>query len=179
MADPKVLFEFIGKWEGGWADYKADKGGKTNMGITLSTWRSCGYDKDGDGDIDADDLRMISRDDVFNVFKKHYWDRYQADSIHRQCIADICVDWVWASGAHGIKRVQRLLQLKEDGIVGKKTLASLNGADAQNLFMRIYEDRIAFISEIVQRDPSQQVFLKGWTNRINDLKKQAMRSGFR
>ena len=40
----------IRKWEGGWSDHKNDKGGKTNMGITLSTWKSCGYDKDGDGD---------------------------------------------------------------------------------------------------------------------------------
>lgn len=39
------------------------------MGITLSTWRSCGYDKDGDGDIDADDLRLITPEDVFNIFK--------------------------------------------------------------------------------------------------------------
>lgn len=85
MAKAEVLFKIIRKWEGGWSDHKNDRGGKTNMGITLSTWRSCGYDKDGDGDIDADDLRLITPEDVFNIFKKYYWDRYQADFIHNQC----------------------------------------------------------------------------------------------
>ena len=43
MAKAEVLFKMIRKWEGGWSDHKNDKGGKTNMGITLSTWKSCGF----------------------------------------------------------------------------------------------------------------------------------------
>ncbi|MDM8337211.1 glycoside hydrolase family 108 protein [Mediterranea massiliensis] len=173
MAKAEVLFKFIQKWEGGWADHKNDKGGKTNMGITLSTWRSCGYDKDGDGDIDADDLRLITPDDVFNVFKKYYWDRYKADYIHNQSIANICVDWVWASGAHGIKRVQRLLQIKVDGIVGPQTVASINLANQRQLFEAIKADRKKFIDEICQSDPSQNEFKNGWLNRINELSFQS------
>ena len=56
MAKIELLAPIIFQWEGGWADVKEDKGGKTNMGVTLATWKSCGYDKDGDGDIDANDL---------------------------------------------------------------------------------------------------------------------------
>ena len=36
MAKAEILFKVIRKWEGGWSDHKNDKGGKTNMGITLS-----------------------------------------------------------------------------------------------------------------------------------------------
>ena len=170
MAKAEVLFQFIQKWEGGWSDHQADTGGKTNIGITLSTWRSCGYDKDADGDIDADDLRLITVEDVYYVFKKNYWDRYQGDGINSQPVANICVDWLWASGSLGIKRVQQLLQIPADGIVGRKTLSSINSANAQNLFEAIKADRIRFIEELCERKPSQRVFRQGWLNRIHDLR---------
>ena len=113
---------------------------------------------------------MITPEDVFNIFKKYYWDRYQADFIHNQSIANICVDWVWASGRAGITRVQQLLQIKVDGIVGPQTVASINLANQRQLFEAIKADRIRFIEEICEKNPSQLVFRKGWLNRINDFK---------
>lgn len=37
-----------------------DPGGHTVMGVTLKAWQKAGYDKTSDGDINADDLRLVT-----------------------------------------------------------------------------------------------------------------------
>ena len=170
MANIDKLAPFILRWEGGFVNDPVDKGGATNMGVTIGTWRSVGYDKDGDGDIDVDDLHLLDKEDVIErVLRPHYWNRWRADEILNQSVANILVDWVWASGTHGIKRPQRILGVTPDGIVGPKTIAAVNSMDPMELHFRIKNDRIKFINEICQRDPSQERFRKGWMNRINAL----------
>ena len=39
-------------------------------------------------------------------------------------VANTLVDWLWCSGAWGIKIPQKILGLKVDGIVGEKTITS-------------------------------------------------------
>ena len=99
-----------------------------------------------------------------------YWDRWRADDIKNQSVANILVDWVWASGVHGIKRPQRLLGVEEDGIVGKNTLNAVNGADQEELFAGIVFDREQFIEEIIERRPKNAKFRNGWLNRIRDFR---------
>jgi lysozyme family protein len=148
-----------------------DSGGATNIGVTIATWRQVGYDKNGDGYIGVDDLKLLTEDDVINrVLKPHYWDKWQADDIQNQSVANILVDWVWGSGVNGIKIPQRLLGVKADGIVGPKTLAAVNAADSAKLFNDLKAEREAFLKRIVARNPSQKKFLRGWMNRLNDLK---------
>lgn len=172
MADVNKLAPFILQWEGKFVDDPADLGGATNMGVTIGTWKQVGYDKDGDGVINVKDLKLLTKDDVINrVLKPHYWDRWKADSIKNQSIANILVDWVWASGKHGIVRPQAVLGVVADGIVGNKTLEAINSyPDQQKLFDLIKADRIQFIKEIVDKRPANKRFEKGWLNRINNLK---------
>lgn len=171
MAKIELLAPKIAKWEGGWVDDPTDLGGATNMGVTIATWKQVGYDKDHDGDIDKDDVKALSKDDFKFVLKK-YWDLWKADSIVNQSIADILVDWVWGSGKWGIIIPQRLLQVKDDGVVGPNTIGMLNFQDQKILFDKIFEARLKFLNDIVKNNPSQKKFIIGWTNRLNDFKFQ-------
>jgi lysozyme family protein len=172
MANVNDLFPFILRWEGKFVNDPDDSGGATNKGVTLLTWRRVGYDIDGDGDIDVDDLKRLSDEDVLNrVLKPHYWDRWQADRILSQKVANILVDWVWGSGAHGIKIPQRKLGVVVDGIVGPKTLAALNDREPDQFFDTIYQARIDFIENICRSRPKNMKFRQGWLNRLADLKK--------
>jgi len=189
MANCDVLLPFILKWEGGFVNDPADAGGATNKGVTIKTWRQVGYDKDGDGDIDVDDLKLLSDEDVRNrVFKPHYWDRWQADKIESQMIANILVDWLWCSGKHAIIIPQRILFLKPDGIVGEQTLNAVNSADTEQLFNSLFKARVAFLYDITQKSIeayerkigrkatedelmkyTNKKFLEGWLNRLEAI----------
>ena len=85
-------------------------------------------------------------------------------------MASILVDWLWASGKWGIIIPQRILKVKPDGIVGDKTIFAVNAYNQRDLFDYIKTERIAFVHNIVENNPSQKKFLQGWVNRINSLK---------
>lgn len=149
----------------------ADLGGATNKGVTIATWRKVGYDKDGDGDIDVDDLRLLTDRDVRDrVLKPHYWDRWRADEIKSQSVANILVDWVWGSGAYGIKIPQRVLGVRIDGIVGSKTIAAVNAQDPRRLFELIKQERRDYIERICVTRPTNKKFKRGWLNRLESMK---------
>lgn len=169
MADITILAPFIRRWEGGFVDDPDDRGGATNMGVTLATWQKCGYDKNHDGHIDATDIKLLSPDDFIYVLRK-YWNTWKADQIKNQSIANILVDWVWLSGRWGVTIPQGLLSTKHDGIVGPGTIACINSHDPETLFKMIQLARENFIFNIVKRDPKQRKFYKGWMLRLSKLK---------
>lgn len=172
LAKIEKLSPIISKWEGGYVNDPLDKGGSTNMGVTLGTWKLVGYDKNNDGKIDDKDIRLLSKED-FKLVIQRYWDKWEASKIENQSIANILVDWYWGSGKWGIIIPQRIMGLTEDGVVGPKTIAKLNqliASDSHGLFTKIYIAREKFLDDIVIKNPSQKKFIKGWKNRLSDFK---------
>ncbi len=166
MADYKNIIPFIKRFEGGYANHPNDRGGCTNMGVTIATYRSYyGRSKT------CNDLRKLTEEQWRHIFKSGFWDRIKGDQIECQSVANMIVDYVWASGVYGIKYTQQILGVYADGKVGAKTLAAINNYPNQKeLFDKIKQRRLDHFAAIVKNNPSQKVFYKGWCNRVNSLK---------
>lgn len=165
MANSSVITPFILKWEGGYCDVKDDRGGATNKGVTLATFRSVyGQDKT------KDDLKRITDKQWSYIFKKLYWDKCKCDDIKDQSVANILVDYAWMSGpARAIRDIQSISGALPDGIAGPKTTAAINAMAPKALFGKLRQKRLLFYNNIVKSNPSQSKFIKGWTNRVNAL----------
>lgn len=170
MANSEKLVPIVKKWEGGFSTDATDMGngpsGCTNSGITLTTFRKYyGSMKT------CSDLRKMTNEQWSYIFKKGYWDKWKADEIESQAIANLLVDWYWNSGSWAIKYSQQVIGVVADGIVGKKTIAAVNGtSDKKGLFDKLWARRKKHYEDIVKRNPSQKKFLKGWMNRLNSFK---------
>jgi len=162
MADVKKLVPFILRWEGGFVDDPLDAGGATNKGVTIETFKQVfGQERT------VDELKHITDDQWLTILKRFYWNRWKADEIDNQSVANILVDWVWASGRWGIVIPQGIIDVKADGVVGDMTINALNRLNQEELFKKIIIARRTFVAQIVNRRPNQIRFLKGWLNRIN------------
>lgn len=169
MAKLEILWPFIKSFEGGFVDDPDDPGGATNMGVTIATWRKQGYDKNGDGVIDVKDLKKITEEDAKRIMRLNYWNRWKADQIADQSVANILVDWVWGSGAKGITIPQGLLGVKQDGAVGPITLSALNSVDGRQMFDKLMQARKEYIDYICTVSPAKKKFKKGWLRRLGSI----------
>ena len=165
MADYNELVPIIKKWEGGFVNDPDDSGGATNKGVTLSTFRTWfGANKT------VNDLKALTDDQWIYIFLNGYWNQCKASQINNQDIANIIVDWAWASGpVTAIKKVQAIVGTDADGIVGPKTLAAINSANPRQLFDKIKAARLQFVENLAASRPKDKKFLQGWKNRINSF----------
>lgn len=166
MASSSVLAPFIRKWEGDFANHPLDPGGATKWGVTLNTYRFYyGLNKT------VEDLKNMTENEWNYIFIRGFWDKALATQIVSQSVANMIVDWGWNAGMKtAIKSVQRILGCTQDGIMGPITMGFINRANAKDLFDKLYAARKKYYEDLVLKKPSMVIFLKGWMNRINDLK---------
>ena len=167
MADSSKLVPFILSWETDkYTNNKKDKGGPTKYGITLATWRKVGYDKNGDGVLNEEDVKLLTKDDFHRVFKQNFWNACKADKIQDQSVANMLVDFAYNSG---VKRAATYLQLTlgitADGIIGNKTLFAINKSNGKRLFERFKKTRENYLKSIAKG--AQKDFLDGWLRRVS------------
>lgn len=145
-----------------------DMGGATNCGITLNTFIE--YSKIKGLPIPTvNDLKILSYTEWLNIVNALYWQKWQADSINNQSIANFLVDWLFNSGEYGILIPQKLLGIGQDGIVGVKTIQAVNSAPQQAFHDQLRMQRTLFVNNIAVKNPLEEKFEAGWHNRINSF----------
>lgn len=172
-------FEYTMPFEG-WSAYTNDKddpGGPTKYGITLGTLQASKFDVDGDGTIDAGDVKILTPSDAKGILKGRYWDKVKADEIESERIAIKLFDCAVNMGPfRAIKLAQEALNhigcgLVVDGLIGPKTIGCLNSSDEDVFFLFLISELESFYSHIVSEKPEMRKYYKGWLRRARTLPK--------
>jgi len=164
--------------EGGVSNNPHDRGGLTNLGITLDTLREASakvhghsFDKNHDGKIDGVDLLSLNDDDVLWIVKEcGFWSPL-LDRLPKG-VAIKTFDLRFNCGiTSGTKLLQKAIDrvladaVVVDGVIGTETVAMANKIDQYVLYRVLVDTAIKHYVAIAKYDASQIGNLNGWINR--------------
>lgn len=183
MQSVEQIAEGIIRREGGYVNDPDDPGGATNFGVTVHTMRRLGLDLDGDGDVDASDVRMLDKDRAREIFLKNYFYGPKLDRLPKPLQASV-FDMNVNAGAQAVKLLQKLcndmgLTVDVDGKMGPRTIKAAQKAmqmapehlvDAYGIERRNYYYRLA------DRRPASRKYARttkggkgGWIRRAEEF----------
>jgi len=183
MAEFKKSIVLTLKYEGFdvYTDISSDRGGATKWGISLNFAKGTNdldiFDLDNDGQITKKDISLLDSEKALEIYKEYFWDIAWLDRLESDKKAFIFFD---AIVNHGLRNATGLLQktliqmghkIKFDRDFGKNTFGALQEADEAQFIDVFLEKRKNFFLKIVENNPSQNKFIKGWLNRIQWCKR--------
>lgn len=103
---------------------------------------------------------------VYNFFKKHYWDSLRLGEIHSQIIAnEIYLFGVVAGIKTAAKTAQRVVGAKVDGIIGDISIKCLNIYNETRFDEEFDEAEKRHFELVAEKNPNLKMYLNGWLNR--------------
>ncbi|HCL6630387.1 TPA: hypothetical protein N2R15_005220, partial [Citrobacter amalonaticus] len=176
----KALFSKISgvilRHEGGYVNDPDDKGGETNMGITLDTWKAFAPDDLGI-QATSETLKELTKQQAEVIYYNHYWKPKGFCKLENTKIALMIYDWTITSG-RAVKQIRKLLNEEYDSRVSISNsidddmIHCINNIDEQEkLLNRIADVRKDYYRSltVTNGEPNTQVkFLTGWLGRVDD-----------
>lgn len=151
--------------ECGYTNDADDRGGETKYGISQRSHPGL-------------DIASLNWDDAKDIYFNEYWLAGKCDQLPDR-IAILHFD---SAANHGLGRAAKFLQnsvdVDEDGHIGKVTITAVLDGNDIDICNEICDLREKFYKSIVERDPTQKKFIKGWLRRINEMREFSTLSDF-
>lgn len=164
-----AMIESLIAREGGYVNHPADKGGPTRWGVTLQTladWR--------EAPCTAEDVKNLSKEEAIKIYRALYYIGPGIDTLPQGIQSHILDIGVNSGPRTAIKMLQRVLNsfgesLVIDGVIGNATRDACRRYEASKINNSLVEARMRFYEDIVANNPSQRVFMAGWTKRAESF----------
>ncbi len=184
-----IAYPFVYDHEKGFVDDPDDPGGATNYGVSLRQAIAEGdadgdgrldFDVDGDGDVDADDIRAMGPEHAAQYYRAK-WSHRRYDAIDNPFVAAKLFDIFVHTGFHQASLIAQRglmsagIMVKDDGVMGSRTIGALNLFGPHNLtgtmqipvlYASITANQAAFY-----RSLKSAKYERGWLNRAFDQPK--------
>ena len=120
--------------------------------------------------MDIQDVKNISTEEVTDIYLNDYWLPTKCDQMGDRLSIAAFDTAVNMGGGRSVKFIQQAIGATVDGVIGPETISKLKAYDQTKLSNDFMNQRENFYNAIVQRDPTQVKFLKGWLRRLNFLR---------
>ena len=140
----------------------SDAGGPTKFGITLRTLRNYRNNQK----LQAIDVQNLTEKEAREIYEHEYLVKPGFSQLRYGQLYVAAVDFGVTSGPDdSIKVLQKVLGVKQDGVLGPQTANAANIRDGRSLCNAFCVGRAIFYANEVQRRPANIKYVEGWIAR--------------
>lgn len=158
----QTMLKRLLKHEGGYVNHPEDPGGETCCGVSrrwYPKWEGWTLLDRGFAWDSAEVQQAVS-----DFYYAYYYAALRLHTVKDQELAELLFNFSVNIGKKtAVRKLQRVLGLEQDGLIGPATLAALDNCDRDRVAFQFLLEVLELYAQLSKDKP---MFFKGWTHRV-------------